>query len=62
MNSSVTFRPVAGTGAQSVSKITAVVGAGLLGMFMILFIGFAPMAAMHNAVHDVRHSAAFPCH
>ena len=24
--------------------------------------GFAPMEALHNAAHDSRHSAGFPCH
>ena len=50
------------TGAVSVSRIGAIVGAGLLGLFIVFGVGFAPMAAVHNAVHDVRHSAAFPCH
>jgi cobalt transporter subunit CbtB len=25
-------------------------------------VGFAPVSAVHNAAHDTRHSAAFPCH
>ncbi len=45
-----------------VNRVAAVVGAGLLGLFIILGAGFAPMAAVHNAMHDVRHTAAFPCH
>jgi cobalt transporter subunit CbtB len=45
-----------------VASLQAIVGAGLLGLFLVLGVGFAPMAAIHNAVHDVRHSAAFPCH
>jgi cobalt transporter subunit CbtB len=44
------------------ANLHAIVGAGLLGLFLVLGIGFAPIAAIHNAVHDVRHSAAFPCH
>ena len=49
-------------GALPVARIGAIVGAGLLGLFIVLGVGFAPMAAVHNATHDVRHSAAFPCH
>jgi cobalt transporter subunit CbtB len=34
----------------------------LLGAFLVLGAGFAPIAALHNAAHDSRHSFAFPCH
>jgi cobalt transporter subunit CbtB len=34
----------------------------LLGCGLIFLVGFAPIAAVHNAAHDTRHSAAFPCH
>jgi cobalt transporter subunit CbtB len=54
------FRPSASK--VLVANFHAIVGAGLLGLFLVLGVGFAPMAAIHNAVHDVRHSAAFPCH
>ncbi|HWK49725.1 MAG TPA: CbtB-domain containing protein [Steroidobacter sp.] len=40
--------------------------AGLVSLFAgalcLYFVGFAPMAAVHNAAHDTRHGAAFPCH
>lgn len=36
--------------------------AGLLGLFIIGFVGFSHMEAVHNAGHDYRHSMAFPCH
>ena len=36
--------------------------AALLGAFIIWGVGFAPIAALHNAAHDTRHSLAFPCH
>jgi cobalt transporter subunit CbtB len=39
------------------------VGAGLLlGAFIVLSAGFAPIGTIHNAAHDARHSFAFPCH
>jgi cobalt transporter subunit CbtB len=51
---------------QSVLPIAQrkVLGAASLvaGLLCIFFVGFAPMVAVHNAAHDTRHSAAFPCH
>jgi cobalt transporter subunit CbtB len=34
----------------------------LLGAFIVLSAGFAPIGAIHNAAHDARHAFAFPCH
>ena len=34
----------------------------LFGLGFIYLVGFAPVSAVHNAAHDTRHSAAFPCH
>ena len=34
----------------------------LFGLGFIFLVGFAPVSAVHNAAHDTRHSAAFPCH
>lgn len=34
----------------------------LAGTALIFLVGFAPMSAVHNAAHDTRHTAAFPCH
>jgi cobalt transporter subunit CbtB len=36
--------------------------ATLLGAFLVWGVGFSPIAALHNAAHDTRHSIAFPCH
>ena len=36
--------------------------AGVLGAFIIGFVGFSHISAVHNAGHDYRHSMAFPCH
>ena len=33
-----------------------------LAIGLLYGMGFAPMEALHNAAHDSRHSAAFPCH
>jgi len=34
----------------------------LAGFFLVFAAGFAHPEALHNAVHDARHSLAFPCH
>lgn len=36
----------------------------LLGLIMLYGVGFAMgnNGVIHNAAHDVRHSASFPCH
>jgi cobalt transporter subunit CbtB len=50
--------------ATSLPKDRTVVGALalLLGLGFIYLVGFVPVSAVHNAAHDTRHSAAFPCH
>jgi len=44
------------------ANLPQILGAALIGLFIVLGVGFAPMAAVHNASHDVRHSFSFPCH
>jgi cobalt transporter subunit CbtB len=36
--------------------------AALLGAFLVWVAGFSPIAVLHNAAHDTRHSMIFPCH
>jgi cobalt transporter subunit CbtB len=50
--------------SKSLSKDRSVVGALtlMIGLGFVYFVGFAPLSAVHNAAHDTRHSAAFPCH
>nr|WP_298170832.1 CbtB-domain containing protein [uncultured Pseudomonas sp.] len=43
-------------------RLLLAIGSCLLGATLIFFAGFAPMDVLHNAAHDARHSAAFPCH
>ena len=43
-------------------RAVASVMAALLGAFLIWGVGFSPIAAIHDAAHDTRHSLAFPCH
>ena len=48
--------------AVSISKALQLVGALLLGVVILYGVGFMQTSAVHNAAHDVRHAAAFPCH
>ncbi|WP_274424624.1 CbtB domain-containing protein [Chelativorans sp. YIM 93263] len=49
--------------AESVrSRLFPLLLAGLLGTFIVGFVGFAQSDVLHNAGHDYRHSMAFPCH
>ncbi len=34
----------------------------LLGIIFVGVAGFAPLEAIHDAVHNTRHAVAFPCH
>lgn len=36
--------------------------AGALGLILLYSAGFAEAEQLHNAAHDGRHSAGFPCH
>lgn len=61
----ITTTPVAGavsTGATQAQRLTAALGAAVLGICLVYFAGFSHLEAVHNAAHDTRHSAAFPCH
>ncbi len=49
------------TAARPDTLIAAAMAA-LLGALVIWGVGFSPIAALHNAAHDTRHSMAFPCH
>lgn len=43
-------------------RLILALGSCLLGGALIFCAGFASMDMLHNAAHDARHSAAFPCH
>lgn len=51
-----------GSAANSSSRVIQLALAALLGTFIVGFVGFSHMDAVHNAGHDYRHSMAFPCH
>jgi cobalt transporter subunit CbtB len=54
-----------GSGALLSSRsdaLGAAIFAALLGTFLIWGVGFSHIDVLHNAAHDTRHSAGFPCH
>ena len=56
-------RPATGSDTLGRSETrAAAVFAALLGAFVIWAVGFSHIDIAHNAAHDVRHSAGFPCH
>ena len=50
------------TARNASTTLLSALAAALLGMFLVLGTGFTPIEAVHNAVHDARHAAGFPCH
>jgi cobalt transporter subunit CbtB len=50
------------TTASLAERVAAACVAIVLGASLVYFAGFSHIAAVHNAAHDTRHSAAFPCH
>ena len=46
----------------SLARLWPALSAAVLGLVILYGAGFAPQSAAHNAAHDTRHSAAFPCH
>ena len=53
-----TDRPRASVAQAALSNLVP----ALMGIGLLALIGFAPYPAVHDAFHDVRHTAGFPCH
>jgi len=63
MSISNTTCAIAGSTATTQSqRLAAALSAAILGVCLVYFAGFSHIDAVHNAAHDTRHSAAFPCH
>jgi cobalt transporter subunit CbtB len=60
----MTTRALPETRSAALPKDRTMLGAAalFLGLGLVFLVGFAPLSAVHNAAHDTRHSAAFPCH
>jgi cobalt transporter subunit CbtB len=50
------------TATTQSQRLTAAISAAIFGACLVYFAGFSHIEAVHNAAHDTRHSAAFPCH
>ncbi|UOP10323.1 CbtB domain-containing protein [Pseudomonas palleroniana] len=44
------------------NRLVVTFGSILLGLSLVYFAGFSHLDLVHNAAHDTRHSAGFPCH
>ncbi len=51
-----------GTSTASPSATGTIVLAALAGAILVFFTGMAQPEALHDAAHDVRHAAGYPCH
>jgi len=45
-----------------ISKIRIAIYTVSMGFVFVFLVGLSSPMTLHNAAHDVRHSAAFPCH
>jgi cobalt transporter subunit CbtB len=43
-------------------RVAPALFAAVLGAALLYGVGFSSTVQLHNAAHDSRHSAAFPCH
>ncbi len=44
------------------NRTAAALFAAVFGLALMVGVGFAQSTVVHNAAHDARHAAAFPCH
>ncbi len=56
------FSSHSATASNVASKHKQIFAAAILGFIIVTAVGLLPMDVVHNAAHDTRHSAAFPCH
>ena len=61
-NAEKTPQPSASSFDQIKDKILPALLAGALGLLLLYAEGAVQVPQMHNATHDARHSAGFPCH
>jgi len=63
INSTVTSKVDTEAPSQALANNSVqMVAVAILGIVVLMGVGFAPMDVAHNAAHDTRHSFAFPCH
>lgn len=57
-----TATTTAATTKASASGVMAALFCGMIGLGMVTLAGHVQSAALHDAAHDARHAAGFPCH
>ena len=64
ITSGTSSTPAASDAGVSTKRMTAAVQMILTGAVLIFVVGFAQGSGgfLHNAAHDTRHVATFPCH
>ena len=63
MNSAHPQQPQAGLRVvPDVGRLWPALAAAMLGMVILFGVALANSDTIHNAAHDTRHAAAFPCH
>ncbi len=50
------------TATRASSDIVSLTLVAFIGIGVLFVAGFANSATLHNATHDSRHAAGFPCH
>ncbi len=58
---SVTLQATQVVATTATRRLPAIIAA-LFGLGLVFVAGFAQTQVVHNAAHDTRHSAGFPCH
>lgn len=48
--------------ATRLATIGQALAAMVFGFFVVAVVGFSHLEVVHNAAHDARHAAGFPCH
>lgn len=56
----MTTRTIAQT--QSAAGLIGIIAAAFIGAAIIFTAGHVQATALHDAAHDMRHAAGFPCH
>jgi cobalt transporter subunit CbtB len=54
--------PLSASPERTKDRILPSMLACMLGLLLLYAAGFAQIPQIHNAAHDTRHSAGFPCH
>ncbi|MCW1931452.1 CbtB domain-containing protein [Pararhodobacter zhoushanensis] len=50
------------TQTKTQSLLAPILGMAVIGLTVLLAVGHAQSATLHDAAHDMRHATGFPCH